>query len=423
LRRDHEDEGAQGVKPWLGYSSTGDDLPLRGLSPFTMHTLRRCLLTWLLAAVMALPGVASARTSLDPRLAAIVVDADTGRVLYSQRADARRYPASLAKVMTLYLTFEALESGRLTLSDRLRISPHAAAQPPSKIGLRAGSTLTIGEAIDLIVVKSANDVAAALGEKLAGAEAKFARRMTAKAARLGMGDTRFTNASGLPDSAQRTTARDMAILARAILRDFPDYAGVFNQSRARFRGKIVQGHNRLLSMPGVKGMKTGYTRAAGFNLMTSAERGDHRLVAVVLGGATSASRDAYMRRLVDAGFKVADAEGGDLTMAQLLHGAAPDHRAIAQELAQGSDETPTASEAIWSVQVGAFSGPRRAAAAGAALRAHNGKLLSGHPLQVRRSGKLHIARFKGFSKQAAADACKRLEAAGKDCLAIRTGPG
>lgn len=321
--------------------------------------LRRQILIWIIAMAVALGAFTAEAGSLDPRVAAIVVDRDSGRVMYARKADAQRYPASLAKVMTLYLTFEALADGRLKPSDRIRISPRAAAQPPTKIGLRAGSTLTVAEAMDLLVVKSANDVATALAEKLAGTEAKFARRMTMKAKRLGMAHTRFTNASGLPDSAQTTTARDMAILARAVLHDFPDRAALFNKPQVRFRGQVIDGHNRLLRIPGVKGMKTGYTRAAGFNLMTAAERRDHHLVAVVLGGATSGARDGYMRRLVDAGFKVVGAHDDKLTMVELLHGATPERQAIAQEMAQGPVDLPPLTRGIWSVQAGAFASEMR----------------------------------------------------------------
>lgn len=377
------------------------------------------ILTGIMALAVVLGGSPAAAGSLDPRVAAIVVDRDSGKVMYARKADARRYPASLTKVMTLYLTFEALAEGRLKPTDRVRISPRAAAQPPTKIGLRAGSTLTVTEAMDLLVVKSANDVATALAEKVGGTEAKFARRMTAKAKRLGMAHTRFTNASGLPDGAQTTTARDMAILARAVLHDFPDRAALFNKPRTRFRGRVIEGHNHLLQVPGVKGMKTGYTRAAGFNLMTAFERGDHHLVAVVLGGASTGARDGYMRRLVEAGFKVAEADQGELTMASLLHGATPEREAIVQEMAQGSSDLPEVADGAWSVQVGAFGSETRATAAAAALLREYPDSFSSARQRIRKSGRLSIVRFAGFSRGGARDICDELKAAGHDCLPVR----
>jgi D-alanyl-D-alanine carboxypeptidase (penicillin-binding protein 5/6) len=246
---------------------------------------------------------AFARSGFSPRrFAAITVDAESGKVLYARNPDARRYPASLTKVMTLYIAFDEIHAGRLSLDDQIVMSRHAAAQAPTKLGLPAGRRLKVRDAINIIVVESANDLAVALAEKIAGSEAAFARRMTEKARALGMEHTHFANASGLPNPNNVSTARDLSILARAFLRNHPDDYAVFDQDRAVFRGRVIHGHNRLLDRPGIDGIKTGYTRASGFNLMTSGERDGRRVVAVVLGGNTARVRDAFMRQLMHTSF-------------------------------------------------------------------------------------------------------------------------
>ena len=240
-----------------------------------------------------------------PKYASIVVDAKTGEVLYEQNADAHRYPASITKIMTLYLTFEALADHRLSPDDRLTVSPHAAAMAPSKVGLRPGQTIAVRDALDAIAVLSANDMAVAMAEKLGGSEAHFAELMTAKAKQLGMTNTQYVNASGLPDNRQLTTARDISILSRAVLRDYPQYYTLFSTRQFTYLGRTTKNHNHLLgSMPGVDGIKTGFTNASGFNLAASAVRDDHRLIAVVMGGASTASRDLHVEDLLDAGFTV-----------------------------------------------------------------------------------------------------------------------
>ncbi len=236
--------------------------------------------------------------------AAIVVDHATGAVLYARRADRPVYPASLTKLMTLYLTFEALREGRLRLDQRLPVSRRAARQPPSRLGLRPGERIRLRDAILALTVKSANDVAVVLAEALAGSERAFARRMTARARALGMRNTRFRNASGLPHRAQKTTARDMALLARRLLEDFPEYYRFFGKRSFRFRGRVYRNHNRLLGRyAGVDGLKTGYIRASGYNLVASARRDGRRVIAVVIGGRTARARDREMRRLLDLGFR------------------------------------------------------------------------------------------------------------------------
>ena len=261
-----------------------------------------------------------------PKYASIVVDAKTGEVLYEQNADAHRYPASITKIMTLYLTFEALADHRLSTNDRLVISPHAAAMAPSKVGLRPGQTISVHDALDAIAVLSANDMAVAMAEKLGGTEAHFAELMTAKAKQLGMTNTQYVNASGLPDNRQLTTARDISTLSRAVLRDFPQYYSLFSTRQFTYLGRTTKNHNHLLgSMPGVDGIKTGFTNASGFNLAASAVRDDHRLIAVVLGGSSTAARDLHVEDLLDAGFTVFKKRemGQQTTIAQNLREPLP----------------------------------------------------------------------------------------------------
>ncbi len=232
--------------------------------------------------------------------AAIVVDAKTGKVLYASNADTKAYPASLTKMMTLYLTFEALEAGKLTLGTRIKVSANAAAEPPSKLGVKAGNTITVKDAILSLVTRSANDMATALGEHVGGSETRFATMMTQRARSLGMRNTTFKNANGLPNTAQVTTARDMAILGRALQDRFPTYFRYFKTTSFTYNGAKIGNHNRLLGkVNGVDGIKTGYTRASGFNLVTSVNLPDRRIVAVVLGGSSGSSRDAYMTKLVN----------------------------------------------------------------------------------------------------------------------------
>ena len=273
------------------------------------------------------PSVASAQAYATPqqaKYAAIVVDAASGEVLYARRADSPRYPASITKVMTLYLVFEQMAAGKLSGDDMVTMSPRAAAQPPSKLGIRAGDSITVNEAISALAVNSANDVSVALAEKIGGTEQRFAAMMTLRAQELGMTNTRFTNAHGLPDSRQLSSARDIAILSRAVMRDFPQYYGRFGQRHFAFRGRGAhRNHNGLLHrMPGVDGIKTGYTNAAGSNLAASAVRDGKRLIAVMLGGNSSAARDAHVADLLNAGFSVMARRnrGETISMASMFHG-------------------------------------------------------------------------------------------------------
>lgn len=369
------------------------------------------------------------------RYAAFVQDANTGEVLLAINADEPRYPASLTKMMTLYLTFEALERGTITPNTRIRVSARAAQMQPSKLGLRAGSTIQVRDAILALVTRSANDVAVALGEHLSGStEAAFGRMMTRKARALGMSSTTFRNASGLPDPAQVTTARDMAVLSRRLLQDFPNRYAYFSATDFRWNGNRVRSHNRLLTdYDGADGIKTGYIRASGFNIAASAMRDGRRLVAVVFGGASGAERDAHVMALLDRGFDdirrnaptdmMVAGRGSGLRVVGSAN-AAPVAPAVRSAIARPS-ATPTPSalpapqprartgQSGWAVQVGAFSARESAQAAARRAAARGGKA---QVERVQVNGRwLWRARVTGLS---AADARKTCSATRGACMVL-----
>ena len=270
-------------------------------------------------------GHASHSTSRDnysPPYSAIVVDANSGKTLHEASADGLRHPASLTKIMTLYLLFERLESGKMKLNSSMPVSERASVQAPTKLGLRPGQNLEVEDAIRGLVTKSANDAAVVVAEAIAGTEDDFAALMTSKARALGMNRTTYRNASGLPNDEQITTARDQALLGRAIQERFPRYYRYFSTPSFTYRGEAMRNHNRLLGrVEGVDGIKTGYTRASGFNLVTSVKRDNRHIVAVVLGGSSASSRDARMRDLI--GSYVADAANRRTTTTQVAEAVAP----------------------------------------------------------------------------------------------------
>lgn len=248
------------------------------------------------AAVVSMSG---GNADANSKYAALVVDANTGKTLFARNADAPRYPASLTKIMTLYIVFEELRAGRIGMSTRFKVSKKASLQAPSKLGLKPGSTIRVSDAIRALVTKSANDVAMVVAENISGSQSRFARRMTYTARRLGMHRTTFRNPHGLPDAAQRTTARDMVTLGRAVQQHFPQYYKFFSIRVFKYGKRRYRNHNRLLGrVKGVDGIKTGYTRASGFNLVSSARRGHRHIVAVVMGGKSGRSRNAHMRKLI-----------------------------------------------------------------------------------------------------------------------------
>ncbi len=271
------------------------------------------------AALLALFGLAAPALADSlytvPKYAAILIDYDTGEVMYARQADAIRYPASITKVMTLYVAFEELKAGNLRENDVIRVSTYAARQQPSKLGLRPGATISVRDAMGVIATRSANDISVALAEAISGSEADFALRMTRTARRLGMTRTTFRNATGLPDDEHVTTARDIATLSRALIRDFPRRYPLFSTVEYEYEGQQIGNHNHLLkTMPGVDGIKTGFTNAAGFTLAASSLRDGKRLIAVVLGGPNRLKRDGNVSELLETGFYVLNARArGQMT--------------------------------------------------------------------------------------------------------------
>jgi D-alanyl-D-alanine carboxypeptidase len=246
-----------------------------------------------------------AQSGENTRYAAIVVDAESGEVLFARRADNPRYPASITKVMTLYMTFEALAEGRIAMDDMITVSPRAASQPPSKLGLAAGQRISVDDAIRSLAVRSANDIAVAIAEHVGGSEARFAAMSTLRAQELGMTQTRFVNPHGLPDSRQISSARDLAILSRAVMRDYPQYYHYFGQHHWVYNGRQYGNTNGLLhSGNGYDGIKTGFTNASGYNLAASAVRDGRRIITVVLGGRSSRTRNDHVAELMNTGFEV-----------------------------------------------------------------------------------------------------------------------
>lgn len=398
-----------------------------------------------------------------PKYAAIVVDAKTGEVMYAKRADSPRYPASITKVMTVYLAFEAMASGRLKPDDMIVVSPRAAAQAPTKLGLRAGETISVDDALKSLATKSANDMAVAIAERLGGSEARFAAMMTLRAQELGMHNTRFVNASGLPDSRQISTARDIAILSRAVMRDYPQYYKLFSTPSFTFRGTTMRNHNGLLfSMAGVDGIKTGYTNASGYNVAVSAVRNNRRLIGVVLGAPSTAARNSNAQDLLLTGFNVMDrrARGERITIAQNMFEPAPAGPMMRPMVAQGDSEdnskivlasaTPPAKsrperisstlrgaqEAAdkddakgkksskkdagkWMVQVGSFKSRSLAKEQLSFVTKRFDKNFDAEDGVVDQGGGGYRAQFKGYTEASAKSACKALKAKNLACLVIK----
>ena len=308
------------------------------LSPRKLVTFLACA-----AALWVMPASAQ----VDDKYASIVIDAETNQVLHARYADSPRYPASITKVMTLYMVFDALKKGELKLDDEIQVSYRASRAAPSKLALSPGSTIKVEDAILALVTKSANDVAIVLAERLGGSESRFAALMTVKSRALGMYNTRFYNASGLPDARQISTARDLSILGNRIMTDHKEYYEYFATKTFRYGGATYRNHNKLLGkVDGVDGIKTGYTNASGFNLLASAQRDKTRVITVVLGGKTSRERDNHVAELLEAAFKAIEktapaspdlrtriafeniqnpkAGGGDVTPVLLEQGSATD---------------------------------------------------------------------------------------------------
>jgi D-alanyl-D-alanine carboxypeptidase len=390
-------------------------------------------------------------SSVKGRYGSIVVDADSLEIIHARQIDAQRYPASLTKLMTLYLTFDALDSGQLKLTQNLPVSRKAQNTPPGKLGVKKGQTITVDQAIQALAVKSANDVAVVLAEAMAGSEAQFAEMMTAKAKSLGMIKTQFANAHGLPNTLQVTTARDMAKLAMAILNNHRRYYHYFGQTHFNYKGTQYKNTNNLLHwLNGVDGFKTGYTRASGYNLVISAKRDNRRIIAVVLGGASSGARNTHMKELIERSFKTM----GVAEVASLAPVTVKPRKTLRKPVAKtakptltksipssavrlrGRDSQPVtvitqgapipvqsaALDQAWAVQVGAFGSPQAANAQLSSLAALVGRRAAPGISEITRNERtLFRARFTGMSFETANETCRRLGRLKTGCAVVSPG--
>lgn len=375
---------------------------------------------WAIALFTIVIGLSPAQA----KYASIVVDANSGRILHATNVDTRNYPASLTKMMTLYILFDSLDSGELTLKTKFKVSRRATRQPPSSLRLRYKQNITAEDAILALVTKSANDVATVVAENLSGSERAFALRMTAKARKLGMTRTTFRNASGLPHRGQLSTARDMAKLARALLTNHAKHYGYFSIKKFVYKGQSYRNHNKLLtSYEGVDGIKTGYIRAAGFNLVASAKRGEQRLIGVVFGGDSSKHRNRHMTTLLNKGFSTLDR--GQTKVASRGIIPTPKAKPSTKKASQKSPElTRKPKKGFgWTVQVGAFARYAQAyeaaqMAVDIAPKLLNKGLIKVLPIKKRNGRTLHRARILGITKRQAYSACKSLKRKRMNCMEI-----
>ena len=401
-------------------------------------------------------AAAQARTGVnDPRYAALILDPKTGEIFHQANANSQRHPASLTKMMTLYLLFEQLQAKKITLNTRMQVSQYAASQPQTNISLRAGQRIPVETAIKALIIRSANDVAVVVAEHIGGTESKFAEMSTAKARALGMRNTLFKNPHGLPDPRQITTARDMAKLGIALKRDFPTYYKYFAERQFSWNGVTYYTHNRVMTRySGTDGIKTGYIRSAGFNLVSHVNRGGRELIGVVLGGGTGQWRDDRMIALLGQGYQTLAKRGnrsgrifadnlptprGGAVVQQTASAqpnrvrataqVAPDRGIVAAQSRQTPFQSvgaiPRDSEMSWGIQVGAFSDKSLAEqAAKQALQLAQASL-QGSEIRVigagASGGKIHRARLEKLSESQARSACETLIAKNAPCFIYRAG--
>ncbi len=364
----------------------------------------------------------------------ILIDADSGKVLSSSAADKLRYPASLTKLMTLYITFDALEKGLIKMDDKLPVSRDAANRSPSKLGLRAGEKISVHDAIMALVIKSANDCATVLAEGLGYTEANFANTMTQVAHELGMKNTTFKNASGLPNKAQKTTARDMAILGAAVYHHFPQYYKLFSAQKFTYKGQTYYTHNHILkSFEGADGMKTGFTNAAGFNIITSAERDGKRVIAVTMGHNTAKLRDKKVSSMMDQGLKKlalldTDKNRIEPDSAIKIAAAVPEKEQKTKSVLQNKNTQTQAAKMMtaqtddksWTIQIGAFSNYAKARNYAIVVKKETNladKNIYIEPHQAA-SAIVYRSKLTGFAKKEANNACNSLKKLNKSCIVI-----
>jgi D-alanyl-D-alanine carboxypeptidase len=377
-----------------------------------------------LAAIASHPAQAQIGSA---RYSSMVIDASSGDVLEAVNADAPRHPASLTKLMTLYMAFEALRDRRITLDQLVPVSGHAASMEPTKLGLVPGTRITVDQAILGLVTKSANDAAAALGELLGGSEDRFAQMMTLRARALGMGHTTFRNASGLPDPEQWTTAHDLAVLGRRLVSEFPGYYRYFSTPSFTWQRRVIFNHDHLLqSYPGADGMKTGYTDASGYNLVSSAVRGGVRLIGVVMGAASNGERDLHMVSLLNQSFEQLDIPTGHhVTQVANRGGIIGSAHAAETVKAAMQAESPKVAvthgrqAAAFSIQVGTFASEHAARAAAAMGRriADDGEThVEATTLKHKHLWRAQVTGLSGADAQAA---CSSLARKKVPCMIIR----
>ena len=366
----------------------------------------------LLCLLMFSPSLARASVS------SIMIDAESGSILYDDNADTLRYPASLTKLMTLYITFDALEKGKLSLDDELKISYTAANRSPSRLGLTPGKTIDVRTAVLATIIKSANDCASVLSEALAKDEREFARLMTETAHKLGMKNTTFKNASGLPNRAQKTTARDMAILASALYHHFPQYYAWFSIQSFEFEGKTISSHNPILKdFAGADGLKTGYTAAAGFNIVTSAKRGNHRVIAVTMGHKQAKERDQKVYAMMDK------------ALTQMEHSNKVNPKTLKTEINRSVKPLPQAKKVQkktnslaqnWVIQMGAFNTYQAALNLAQKNQKKLSAKISAGKIYIEKSnsarGYIYRAELAGLSRTNAQRACSILKKQNQSCL-------
>lgn len=391
--------------------------------------------------VLAMLRVAVANASVS----SIMIDAANGEVMYEMNADERRYPASLTKLMTLYITFNALENNHIKLTDKLKVSRTAAGRSPSKLGVRAGETITVKDAIMAVIVKSANDCATVLAEHFAPTEADFAVLMTNTAHKLGMNHTTFKNASGLPNKQQKTSARDMAILAMAVYHHFPQYYKWFSAKSFQYKGRTIGGHNYILkTFAGADGMKTGYTAASGYNIITSAKRSGKRVIAVTMGHNSVGERDKKVSKMMDRG--LVHMQKGDVDVATLtkeINGkgvikaktarvAAVQKKTPAKtqnvRLAKAQNKTAVKATQIasavsngrYAVQVGSFSDYQRARNYALTVKNKLAKKYAVHDIKVEKvqaaSKTVYRSKVIGLARNDANTICRNMKRSNQACL-------
>ena len=373
------------------------------MKPATASGIKRFiyLLSAFCWALCLTSGSAEASTS------SIIIDAWSGEVLSASSADTRRYPASLTKLMTLYITFDALEKGIIKLDDQLPVSRNAANRSPSKLGVRAGETISVRTAIMALIIKSANDCATVLAEGLGYTEENFAKTMTRVAHELGMKNTTFKNASGLPNRAQKTTARDMALLGAAVYHHFPQYYKLFSATKFEYKGRTYYTHNYLLkNFAGADGMKTGFTNAAGYNIVTSAERNGKRVIAVTMGHNSAKLRDRQIAKMMDKGLT-------RLAMAEDIADSAAE---------TALQETVIGPENSWGIQIGAFSNYTKARNYALEIQDIGYTRLENKPVAIEpyKSGNavIYRSRIIGLNKNDAEKICNSLKKSNKSCIVV-----